>query len=170
MSLLEKENERLKKALKEIADLRSLNLNLKYSPTPSCAEDVFINFYCKMGDIAIKALSDEKFTQGEWEAEAPVNDDTPKPCPFCGGKAKISKDITGLTEVWCCDCLTSTGLHTPGDHAIKKWNTRPAEDEMYRVLSGICFEKSARICDYAPESCNVCSLNKALKKARGESV
>lgn len=109
-------------------------------------------------------MSEKKFTQGEKEEM----EEELKPCPFCGGKAKISKDITGPTEVWCCNCLTNTGLQSTEDHAIKKWNARPVEDEMHRVLSGICFEKSARICDYAPESCKVCSINKALKKARGE--
>mgnify|MGYP003299572483 CR=1 FL=1 len=43
-----------------------------------------------------------------------------------------------------------------------------AAPEMYWVLQGICFEKSARICNYAPESCKVCAIRKALKKARGE--
>jgi hypothetical protein len=44
-----------------------------------------------------------------------------------------------------------------------------AAPEMYRALSGICFEKSAQICKYAPESCKVCRICKALKKARGEA-
>lgn len=44
-----------------------------------------------------------------------------------------------------------------------------AAPEMYRTLSGICWEKSAQICKYAPESCKVCFINKALKKARGEA-
>ena len=47
-------------------------------------------------------------------------------------------------------------------------NLFAAAPEMYRVLQGICFEKSARICEYAPESCKVCAISKALKKARGE--
>lgn len=41
--------------------------------------------------------------------------------------------------------------------------------DMYRVLSGICWEKSAQCCNYAPESCKVCSIRKALEKARGEA-
>ena len=43
-----------------------------------------------------------------------------------------------------------------------------AAPEMYRMLSGICLEKSAQICKYAPESCKVCQIRKALKHARGE--
>lgn len=48
-------------------------------------------------------MSEKKFTQGEKEEM----EEELKPCPFCGGKAKISKDITGPTEVWCCNCLTN---------------------------------------------------------------
>ena len=40
--------------------------------------------------------------------------------------------------------------------------------EMFAVLAGICQEKSAHICQYRPESCKVCQINKVLKKARGE--
>lgn len=47
----------IRKALYEIMELRNLNNNLKYTNTPSCAEDIFANFYCIMGDIAIKALN-----------------------------------------------------------------------------------------------------------------
>lgn len=47
----------IRKALCEIMELRNLNNNLKYTNTPSCAEDIFANFYCIMGDIAIKALN-----------------------------------------------------------------------------------------------------------------
>ena len=44
-----------------------------------------------------------------------------------------------------------------------------AAPEMYKTLAGICIEKSAQICDYAPESCKICAINKILKKARGEA-
>ena len=43
-----------------------------------------------------------------------------------------------------------------------------AAPEMFTVLAGICQEKSAHICQYRPESCKVCQINKVLKKARGE--
>lgn len=89
-----------------------------------------------------------------------------KPCPFCGGEAKIRKDITGLTEVWCYDCLTNTGLQPPGDYAIKKWNTRPAEDalkasneKMRKVLEKQCI--ACRMRDHECE-CGFCSIYEAL--------
>lgn len=57
---LQAENERLKNALQKIVDLRMLNPNLKESAHPSsCSEDMFVNFYCKMGDIAVKALTND---------------------------------------------------------------------------------------------------------------
>lgn len=54
--ILREENKRLKSALEEIAKMRDLNPNLQYQGYASCAESMFIDFYCKMGDIAIKAL------------------------------------------------------------------------------------------------------------------
>lgn len=98
-----------------------------------------------------------------------------KPCPFCGGKDLEKEVIDGIEgmiyRVSCHLCANTMPMtvDTSMEEAIRIWNTRPVEDEMYRVLSGICFEKSARICDYAPESCKVCAINKALKKARGEN-
>lgn len=41
-------------------------------------------------------------------------------------------------------------------------------EEMLRTFAGICLEKSAMICEYRPESCEVCQINKILKKAEGE--
>lgn len=54
---LQAELERLKAALREIESLRDLNPGLKYQSNPSCAEDIFANLYCRMGDIAKVALT-----------------------------------------------------------------------------------------------------------------
>lgn len=54
--ILREENKMLKLALEKIAKMRNLNPNLQYQGSASCAESIFIDFYCKMGDIAIKAL------------------------------------------------------------------------------------------------------------------
>lgn len=51
------ENDRLKEALEQIAHLRNLNPEMKATKFSSCVEDDLRNFYCTMGDIAIKALS-----------------------------------------------------------------------------------------------------------------
>lgn len=52
----DKEIERLKTALEQIASLRNLNPEMKANKFSSCAEDDLRNFYCTMGDIAKTAL------------------------------------------------------------------------------------------------------------------
>jgi hypothetical protein len=51
-----------------------------------------------------------------------------KPCPFCGSNARLT-ERQGLSEVWCIKCGRSSGW-CPYDHAISRWNTRPAEDAL----------------------------------------
>jgi hypothetical protein len=87
-------------------------------------------------------MSNEKFTQGEWRAEITR-------VRFPNGKMMWA-------EGGDFDTLIANA------HLIA------AAPVMYRLLSGICGEKSARCCNYAPESCEVCSIRKVLKKARGE--
>ena len=48
-------------------------------------------------------------------------------------------------------------------------NLLKAAPDMFSVLAGICLEKSAKICQYAPESCKVCQIRKAMQKARAEA-
>ena len=98
-------------------------------------------------------MSDEKFTQGEW------NIADCRKTPYAGYDYLIV-DADRLAIAYIENC--SQEEQEANAYLIA------AAPEMYRVLSGICFEKSARICDYAPESCKVCSINKALKKARGK--
>lgn len=58
-----------------------------------------------------------------------------KPCPFCGGKAKIVEDewygsngrsisYTVRCDNISCDMESSTGYVDDEERAIKKWNTR----------------------------------------------
>jgi hypothetical protein len=56
----DREIERMKEALKQIAYLRNLNPDMKASKFSSCAEDALRNLYCVMGDIAKMALGEEK--------------------------------------------------------------------------------------------------------------
>lgn len=101
----------------------------------------------------------EKFTRGEWFVE------------------EKSANLHGLT--WfgfqvispekrkrICYSETDDKKNTPEMQANAALIA--AAPEMHRVLSGICLEKSAQICKFAPESCEVCQIRKALKKARGE--
>lgn len=52
-----------------------------------------------------------------------------KPCPFCGGEAKIGKiSIDKTYYVQCgngyCDVLPSTYTYTTEEQAIEHWNRR----------------------------------------------
>lgn len=68
--------------------------------------------------------------------------DTLKPCPFCGGVAKIGK---GEIEFWayCPHCGAQTELYETEQEAIKAWNSRPIEDELDKkngCLIGTCHD------------------------------
>ena len=47
-----------------------------------------------------------------------------KPCPFCGGKAKVIKTYEGMRWVVCDDCLCETDLFNTDVKAINAWNRR----------------------------------------------
>lgn len=98
-------------------------------------------------------MSEEKFTLGNWK----VSDQREIP--------NMNYDYSIVDDGgWYIAHIENCSLEEQEANA----HLIAAAPEMYRVLSGICFEKSARICNYAPESCKVCFINKALKKARGE--
>ena len=102
----------------------------------------------------------EKFTKSEWRAE--IEDHS-----FCDTGDYIAEFgiVTGKGKS-IAQCFDSGSINEEEAAAI--CYLIAAAPEMYRTLSGICCEKSAEICKYAPESCKVCFINKALKKARGE--
>ncbi len=61
-----------------------------------------------------------------------------KPCPFCGGEAKLrifpDEQVDGYNNYWVeCDgfCTTypSTACHHEESIAVEEWNTRQASDE-----------------------------------------
>ena len=50
-----------------------------------------------------------------------------KPCPFCGGKAKLYQDITGQYVIQCNVCAATMPSCYPNNirwkaEAIKAWN------------------------------------------------
>lgn len=106
-------------------------------------------------------MSKEEFTPGDWKAvvNEPLEDDF-----IC--------DVYDEHNNCICECFSREywGNKKGITEKQKEANMHliSAAPGMYRVLQGICFEKSARICNYAPESCGVCAIKKALKKARGE--
>ena len=66
-----------------------------------------------------------------------------KPCPLCGGKAKLKRGLPRVNRaperyalVQCLDCMARTQTYRqaamePGvnvdEYAARHWNTRPAE-------------------------------------------
>lgn len=58
-----------------------------------------------------------------------------KPCPFCGGKAKIHRTYKGETEVAskivCIDCLAVfyQAEANSAEENIEAWNKRPADQK-----------------------------------------
>lgn len=67
-----------------------------------------------------------------------------KPCPFCGGEAKLNK-ITGgklfsrLTGFYvkCKTCRTSTGCELKEEDVVEKWNTRKPMDQIVKQLEDV---------------------------------
>lgn len=59
-----------------------------------------------------------------------------KPCPFCGGEAKLT-DLTQAPESWveCKECGARTRFFSNSEEApVSAWNTRPIEDELRKEL------------------------------------
>lgn len=52
-----------------------------------------------------------------------------KPCPFCGGEAKIYGKREGLPWVACKSCIGQTACCDTKEEAIEAWNRRMKEDE-----------------------------------------
>ena len=56
-----------------------------------------------------------------------------KPCPFCGGEARIQSQFYDYMRFWgeCKDCKASAYVKAPDDDnrkgAIKAWNKRKGE-------------------------------------------
>lgn len=54
-----------------------------------------------------------------------------KPCPFCGGEAKIrdfsTPDLEPEIGVFCTNCRGQTFVYETEAEAIEAWNRRPAK-------------------------------------------
>ena len=104
-----------------------------------------------------------------------------KPCPFCGGKDLKKEVIDGIEgmiyRVSCPHCANTMPMtvDTSMEEAIRIWNTRPVEDEMYRVLDKCqsCIQHflAGRWDDMVEgETENLLlEIEKVLKKARGQT-
>ena len=93
-----------------------------------------------------------------------------KPCPFCGGtKIKqfyewidVGDENANITSsiVKCADCLCCRGDTRTSD-AIRKWNTRPLEDEKDKEI--------ARLNELMRQRCYDC-LTLATRSARNTLI
>jgi len=73
-----------------------------------------------------------------------------KPCPFCGGKAKVSSGWIGRMWCECSDDDCPAILQDTEEEAIAAWNTRPNEARIRRETIEECAlvltEKSYAFC------------------------
>ena len=53
-----------------------------------------------------------------------------KPCPFCGGKAFIDSEFSGVY----CNCGAELTFFESDKEAAEKWNTRPIENELHEKI------------------------------------
>ena len=74
-----------------------------------------------------------------------------RPCPFCGGKVRLSTADRGASfAVWCGGCGgTDGGEYLSKESAIKHWNHRPLEDEMAAALKELVRLKDLKEVDPA---------------------
>lgn len=63
-----------------------------------------------------------------------------KPCPFCGGKADITKFYNGFSEWYTVQCFnchvsqTGNSYHSV-ERAVEEWNKRADESEKKETVS-----------------------------------
>ena len=81
-----------------------------------------------------------------------------KPCPFCGGKAKLW-DLTQVPESWveCTECGARTRFFSNSNEApVSAWNARQVEGELLKkyeaALFEICFCCAAVDCSLEQQS------------------
>jgi hypothetical protein len=80
-----------------------------------------------------------------------------KPCPFCGGEAKIGS-FKGSKEnwaVWCESCCIPCSEKYTIEETIKTWNTRvqpavPSVEEIERELNHTWYKFWHRMVDIPP--------------------
>ena len=59
-------------------------------------------------------------------------EDRLKPCPFCGGKARLS--IDEVSWIYCEECCAETDCFDRKEEAIEAWNTRKPMDRIVEQL------------------------------------
>lgn len=72
-----------------------------------------------------------------------------KPCPFCGGEARIRDftmvDLEPEIDVFCINCGAQTFVYETKDDAIEAWNRRVEDSDIERLRKKVsALEKSNR--------------------------
>ena len=61
-----------------------------------------------------------------------------KPCPFCGGKATLGRDLPSENWAYCKDCGVATRLFNTPQDAAEAWNGRAETAVAYEPASYSC--------------------------------
>lgn len=72
-----------------------------------------------------------------------------KPCPFCGGKAFLDSEFSGVY----CNCGAELTFLESDKEAAEKWNRRPIEDALE--------EENARLREALETICAIYEINGA---------
>lgn len=98
------------------------------------------------------------------------------PCPFCGGKARISCDTEATRDsegrLWaytivCDSCCATSGLSYSPERAKKAWNTRKPIDDMVEQLESNVIKSEGGLFFMATRGIGFVSKNKAIEIVRG---
>lgn len=65
-----------------------------------------------------------------------MSEETVKHCPCCGGAAVVAP-VAGSDECYvvCSECSLESDYYPSYEEAVKKWNTRPLEDEKDKEIA-----------------------------------
>lgn len=97
-------------------------------------------------------MSEEKFTQGEWDYF-------------------ISDNGDGFPIIFVGD-IDIAEIYLPkgnGEEMLANAQLIKTAPKMYNMLKWLCFEKSVSRCKYKPESCKDCPIKKVLEKVKFEN-
>ena len=93
------------------------------------------------------------------------------PCPFCGGEPytenqflSVRQDIVGQWRVVCSNCWIYIPTKATANEAIKLWNTRYNQDEVYEGINKILNQKQKTIDELQLENAKLQQENERLKK------
>jgi Lar family restriction alleviation protein len=101
-----------------------------------------------------------------------------RPCPFCGGEATlVGYGLPAIRTYYveCSQCKAPIDDAESEHEAIKKWNTRPIEDELIEACKWAARSfhhpecKTVKDgCDIGQCNCHVGACQAALQKAQKE--